>query len=813
MTTAEILLRLDHVVKISSGWTSRCPAHDDHDPSLSIATGADDRIILHCHAGCTPENVCAAIGITLADLFADRPERNGAPRVKPTPDEAARNAARIYADAKPVSDHPYLRRKGVKTHPAFREADGMLIVPLHNEARQIRALQRLWPDGSKKFSDGSKVKGLYFVVSEEPDGPLLLAEGLATALSLFEATGFAVWMALNCGNFKNVASIARRRFGERDILVCADNDGKNGVALATTAAKAIGGKLAVPKFADGEVEGKDFNDLARLDGLEAVKQQVNDALAVQSLTPEPGNGDDLQRAINDPRPKIRLPGPDRLLSDFAVELADAVHDKDIYLRNGEVVTLADNDLKPISPQAFRCWAERFFIGYRAKTIGENSFQFDVTMSDNEARGTLAAPQFRDRLRRVRRVNRTRLPIIGKDGKLTMLPDGYHDETETLTLADTEYDQATPLVVAVETINDLLAEFRFADSERSKAVSIAGMVSVFAAQLSPEKSLRPCFIFIANAEGAGKTLLAQICVVPTLGAMPIASKADDDDEMRKALITAIREALLVLFFDNIKGKLSSEPLEAFLSAPVYGGRKLGVNENVTGDNLTTVFCTGNGMTVSPDMRRRSLFVELHLEVERAEDRKFSRVLDMPRLLAMRPKILAALWAMVRHWDENGRPAPSCGHSAFPTWANIVGGIVEAAGFTCPLKKANVTATADPDGEDMRSLVKEMASDPAPLQFSDLVNLAHEHGLFTNIIGESGDDLGRREKSAFGRLLARYDNRLVSDWRFIVEGKGHARRYRIQPLHGDMVGHGVSDEKTSLYTRELGPKDHADHADHE
>jgi hypothetical protein len=334
-----------------------------------------------------------------------------------------------------------------------------------------------------------------------------------------------------------------------------------------------------------------------------------------------------------------------------------------------------------------------------------------------------------------------------------------------------------LVVAVETINDLLAEFRFADGERSKAVAIAGMVSVFAAQLLPEKSLRPCFMFVANAEGAGKTLLAQICIVPTLGATPIASKADDDDEMRKALITAIREALLVLFFDNIKGRLSSEPLEAFLSAPVYGGRKLGVNENVTGDNVTTVFCTGNGMTVSPDMRRRSLFVELHLEVERTEDRKFSRVLDMPRLLAMRPKILAALWAMVRHWDENGRPASSCGHSAFPTWASMVGGVVEAAGFSCPLATANVAAIADPDGEDMRLLVKEMASKSVPSSFSDLVKLAHEHGLFTNIIGESGDDLGRREKSAFGRLLARYDKRLVSDWRFIAEGKGHARRYRI------------------------------------
>ena len=32
----------------------------------------------------------------------------------------------------------------------------------------------------------------------------------------------------------------------------------------------------------------------------------------------------------------------------------------------------------------------------------------------------------------------------------------------------------------------------------------------------------------------------------------------------------------------------------------------------------------------------------------------------------------------------------------------------------------------------------------------------------------------------------------------------------PCHGDTVGHGVSDEITSLYARQLGRKDHADHA---
>jgi len=31
-----------------------CPAHDDRNPSLSIQL-ADDRILIHCFAGCSPQ--------------------------------------------------------------------------------------------------------------------------------------------------------------------------------------------------------------------------------------------------------------------------------------------------------------------------------------------------------------------------------------------------------------------------------------------------------------------------------------------------------------------------------------------------------------------------------------------------------------------------------------------------------------------------------------------------------------------------------------------------------------------------------------
>jgi hypothetical protein len=137
-----------------------------------------------------------------------------------------------------------------------------------------------------------------------------------------------------------------------------------------------------------------------------------------------------------------------------------------------------------------------------------------------------------------------------------------------------------------------------------------------------------------------------------------------------------------------------------------------------------------------------------EQERAEDRKFRRTLDDGTLLALRPKILAALWALVREWNAAGRPGPSRTHSSFPRWAEIVGGIVEFAGYTCPLESAEIQRAAHTDGADMRELAKLL--DPTPIKFDELVETARNHGLFERLIGNEGN-LKAPDKSAFGQML--------------------------------------------------------------
>jgi putative DNA primase/helicase len=74
----------DEPRKSGAGWCCKCPAHDDRNPSLSIHAGDDGRALVNCHAGCSVDAVCGAVGLRPADLFTDDPSRrNGHSPPKP----------------------------------------------------------------------------------------------------------------------------------------------------------------------------------------------------------------------------------------------------------------------------------------------------------------------------------------------------------------------------------------------------------------------------------------------------------------------------------------------------------------------------------------------------------------------------------------------------------------------------------------------------------------------------------------------------------------------------------------------------------
>jgi len=75
MSAHPLLSRLSKVKKTGHGtWIACCPAHDDRHPSLSVREKDDGLVLLRCHAQeCAVQDIVAAIGLDLSDLFPERP--------------------------------------------------------------------------------------------------------------------------------------------------------------------------------------------------------------------------------------------------------------------------------------------------------------------------------------------------------------------------------------------------------------------------------------------------------------------------------------------------------------------------------------------------------------------------------------------------------------------------------------------------------------------------------------------------------------------------------------------------------------------
>lgn len=69
---ALVLPRLLGIKASGGGFTARCPAHDDNSPSLSVKAGHTHPVVFTCHAGCSPDDILASLGLSWSDLSAPR---------------------------------------------------------------------------------------------------------------------------------------------------------------------------------------------------------------------------------------------------------------------------------------------------------------------------------------------------------------------------------------------------------------------------------------------------------------------------------------------------------------------------------------------------------------------------------------------------------------------------------------------------------------------------------------------------------------------------------------------------------------------
>ena len=187
--------------------------------------------------------------------------------------EAAHEATRIWNSAFPGAErHPYLELKNIQPHGAKIADDDRLVVPVCIDG-QITSIQYIGADGKKMFLSQGKISGGSFLIPGNGQ-TVIVCEGYSTAASLAEATGITVYCAFNAGNLENVVAAIKSK--HQQIIIAGDDDkwtdGNPGRTAAEAAAKRHGCKVVFPKFSDEATRPTDFNDMAAIDGLDAVRE-------------------------------------------------------------------------------------------------------------------------------------------------------------------------------------------------------------------------------------------------------------------------------------------------------------------------------------------------------------------------------------------------------------------------------------------------------------------------------------------------------------------------------------------------------------
>jgi hypothetical protein len=131
---------------------------------------------------------------------------------------------------------------------------------------------------------------------------------------------------------------------------------------------------------------------------------------------------------------------------------------------------------------------------------------------------------------------------------------------------------------------------------------------------------PAFLFNANVAGSGKSKLADIIAMIATGrSMPRTGYADNEEEMKKSIISILMSAKSFVLFDNIQsgGSLGGKTIDAVMTSRVYSDRLLCTNKSPEFLVNTVFFATGNQVNLKGDSLRRFVIGKLRSPLESPE----------------------------------------------------------------------------------------------------------------------------------------------------------------------------------------------------
>lgn len=503
--------------------------------------------------------------------------------------------------------------------------------------------------------------------------------------------------------------------------------------------------------------------------------------------------------------QIILPKTGKLISTFANELSQELKDKNtIFYRIdtkevvevGEIRDKEDENIvfqgfKPIKPSRFITMVEQF-VTPGIETIDSDTDKLiflQKSMGVMVAQAVLDSQILQDSLPKINRIFTVPIPIM-HEGKLTFPKKGYDERFKSWLIHDSPdiSDPDMPLYQAKSIIEELFTEFPF-NTAHDKIRAIAALLTPFLRGLFPRFTVRtPVAAYKANRERAGKDYCAGITGIVYHGDALEDSPIDNDDELRKKLCAGLLAGRKRFHFSNNKGHINSSTFEGIITAENWADRVLGRSENVTIANEIDFSLSGNlGISFTPDLANRCIFINLFLAIEDANSRKFINPSLHTWIKANRPIVLSALYSLIRNWVDTGMKPGTIPFASFPDWARVCGGIMEAAGYESPCipDKEMMALAVDNETKDMKVLFELGYAKCNSLQVqshtggwitrNELIALIQDEDVFSYYNFTSKSDL-----TSFGKKLSRFIGRYLSEIRLEVDNpdvRGSRQKYRF------------------------------------
>jgi len=575
LTPAELADRLDGRPLQDGRWAARCPAHDDRNASLSIGTGDDGRVLLHCHAGCSVQDVCWKLGITQRALFprGAPPASRGRSRdwfpvavsLAKNLDDAGREAlaAELGLPVEALAAVPHLGR-GADAGGGYWAFPEVRVTPDGDGIDVSGVVRSYLGTGEKKALAGSK-RGLAVPFDwRRHDGPVLSPEGWSDVLALAHAGVSCVGRPSAGGGAADLAAFLQRVGGEgttgtagtisprpdrRAIVILAENDrdeeagrwpGRDGaLSVARALAARLGRPVGVAFPPGGAKDARtwftaelpaDADPAAwRAAGRRFLAHVERDVQWVEPGGPpgaaHEGESGDLPR--RDDRRAVLVEPTD--VAGTADQLQALLQGSpDVYAAGGQLVRLRRVSEFDGSGRLVHVHQTEGLDPVVAADLLSQRATFHREKGDNfvgcrPPEDGVAAALSRDPapgVRHLRGVVNT--PLLLPDGRLVRRP-GFDPETgwfvdpgdlrlPPLPERPTRGDAAS----AVATLLDLVAEFDWAaDADRAAWLAFVLTLCCRAAV----DGCAPAFAFSAPTPGSGKSLLVRVASLVALGYEP------------------------------------------------------------------------------------------------------------------------------------------------------------------------------------------------------------------------------------------------------------------------------------------------------